>query len=178
MYEHKKLLIWVEGPSDQRFFDKVIKPEFERKYGRNKVHIRQYSNMNKESVIKVTDDFEANDDHYICVRDMDKAPCVSAKKQEMRKGEFENVPDDRIIVVIKEMEGWYLAGLNDDSCKRLGFSSLSSTDKTGKGQFKRLQRVKFGSGRDFMIEILKSFDIETAKRKNESFKYFAEKYGL
>jgi hypothetical protein len=176
MYKYKKLLIWVEGPSDQRFFDKVIKPEFERKYG--KVRIIQYSEMRKELVIELIDEFKANDDHYICVGDIDKAPCTSAKKQEMREGKFEDVPDDRIVIVVKEIEGWYLAGLNDDSCKRLGFSSLSSTDKTGKGQFKRLQRVKFGSGRDFMIEILKSFDMETAKLKNKSFKYFAEKYGL
>lgn len=178
MYKYKRLLIWVEGPSDQRFFDKAIKPEFERQYGRNKVHIRQYSNIKKESVIKVTNDFEANDDHYICVGDIDKAPCASIKKQEMRDGKFENVDDDRMIIVVKEIEGWYLAGLNDDVCKRFGFSPLSNTDKAGKGQFEKLQRVKFSSDRDFMIEILKFFDIEIAKCKNKSFKYFAEKYGL
>jgi len=176
MYKYKKLLILVEGPSDSRFFDKVVKPEFEREY--DKVRIVKYSEMRKELVIELIDEFKANDDHYICVGDVDKAPCISAKKQEMREGKFEDVPDDRIVIVVKEIEGWYLAGLNDDSCKRFGFSPLSSTDKTGKGRFKKLQRVKFSSDKNFMLEILKSFDIETAKCKNKSFKYFAEKYGL
>ena len=178
MYKYKKLFIWVEGPSDQRFFDKVVKPEFERKYGRNQVHIRQYSEMRKELFIKSIDGIKANDNHYICIADIDKAPCVSRRKQEKREEKFGNVADDRIIIVVKEIEGWYLAGLKDDACKRLGFSSFDNTDETSKGQFKRLQREKFRSYRNFMIEILKSFDIKTAKRKNKSFGYFAEKYSL
>ena len=42
MCKYKHLYIWVEGTDDKRLFDKVIKPGFERKYGRGRVHIRQY----------------------------------------------------------------------------------------------------------------------------------------
>jgi len=77
--------------------------------------------------------------------------------------------------VRKEIESWYLAILDDGKCKEFGVPSFRTDDVT-KEQFNGLIPKKFDSGIDFMREILKSFDIEIAKRKNRSFKYFAEKY--
>lgn len=177
---YKNLVIWVEGPDDKRFFDKIIKPRFERKYGR--VHIRQYSNMNNQVVVDINDSLKKQDYDCICVTDINKAPCVSQKKNEKQKEEFKNVDKNSIIVVIKEIESWYLAGLDDNACNKFGFTTFSSTDGIGKGQFKELQRnlrqIRFDSGIDLMQEILKSFKIETAKQKNKSFRYLIEKYEL
>jgi len=104
-------------------------------------------------------------------------PCVTARKEEIQK-RFKNVDSDKIMVVRKEIESWYLAGLKNDRCKELGVSIFAATDEVTKEQFDEIIPGNFDSGIDFMQEILKSFDIETAKRKNESFKYFANKYGL
>ncbi|HWP30273.1 MAG TPA: hypothetical protein VNK96_00895 [Fimbriimonadales bacterium] len=82
---------------------------------------------------------------------------------------------DKIVVIVKEVESWYLAGLDDDSYKRLGMKCFNVTDDTTKEQFNNVIPRKFNSRVDFMIEILNLFSIEIAKRKNKSFKYFCEK---
>ncbi len=178
MHKYKKLFILVEGRSDQAFFDKIIKLGFERRYSR--VHIRQYSEMRNSEVISLIDDIKAANNDCICVADINSAPCISERKQGKQKKEFRDVDKEEIMIVIKEIEGWYLAGLDEDGCKRLGVVSAEDTEKVTKADFDNIWRKneRFGSRVDLMQEILKSFDIETAKRKNESFRYFAEKYGL
>jgi hypothetical protein len=73
--------------------------------------------------------------------------------------------------------------LTDSRCRELGFESITDTSKSGKGLFeqileKRRLENKLISDIDFMEEILKNFDIETAKQRNTSFKYFVDKYCL
>lgn len=87
-----------------------------------------------------------------------------------------NIENDKIIVVIKEIESWYLAGLDDEEYKRFEMHTLSNTDDITKEQFNDLIPKKFDSRIDFLLEILKSFSIEIAKQKNKSFRYFSEKY--
>ena len=45
-------------------------------------------------------------------------------------------------------------------------------------QIEQMLPKRFSSILDFMQEILRCPDIETAKKKNRSFRYFVEKYGL
>jgi len=179
MCKYNRLYILVEGRDDKEFFDKIVKPEFEKEYGRGRVRVRQYRRTGDERVIDLIEGFKDSNDDYICVADIDKAPCVSGRKREKQGEEFKNVDEDRILIVEKEIESWYLAGLNDDICRRFGFSTFDTTDDFGRGKFKDFQRLaNFDSGIYFMREILKHFDIETAKRKNKSFRYFVKKYNL
>ena len=52
--------------------------------------------------------------------------------------------------------------------------TLASTDELTKEDFNRLIPRRFDSRIDFMFEILKSFSIETAARRNNSFDFFVE----
>ena len=113
-------------------------------------------------------------DEYIYVRDINDSPCVSYKKQKIQD-ELRNIDKNRIIVVIREIESWYLAGL-DVSSKKFGVRSFNITNTVTKEQFNDMFSKKFASRIDFMIEILKCFSIEKAKERNKSFKYFIEKY--
>ncbi len=180
MRKHNRLHIWIEGKDDKEFFEKVVKPRFEREYGRGRVHIRQYREVEDEKVVNSIEGFKARNDDFICVADINKAPCVSGRKQEKQREEFKNVGDSKIVIVIKEIEGWYLAGLDSEACKKLGITELKNTDEVTKGKFDSLWRrnKRYNFRLDFRSELLKFFDIETAKKKNESFRYFAEKYGL
>jgi hypothetical protein len=173
----KSLLILIEGDHDRIFFDKVIKPLLEKKY--HPVLPRKYAELGKTSINTLINTFKENGNDYIFVTDIDKAKCISGKKQE-RVQEYSSIDDkQRIIVVKKEIESWYIAGLTDDKCNELGFEVSEDTCKSGKGAFKRLmEKSGFKSEKDFMQEILKSFDIETAKHRNISFKYFVDKYCL
>jgi len=170
---YRQLLIFVEGDDDELFFDKVVELMFREKY--DSVSLIQWAQERKgktDSYIKSIKSENWNAD-YILVTDMD-TPCVTAKKKKIQR-RFRNVDEDRIMVVRKEIESWYLAILDDGKCKEFGVPSFRTDDVT-KEQFNGLIPKKFDSGIDFMREILKSFDIEIAKRKNRSFKYFAEKY--
>ena len=112
---------------------------------------------------------------YIYVTDIDNSPCVTAKKQGTQNN-LRNIDGDKTIVVIKEIESWYLAGLSDTECERFQMHTVSVTDTITKEQFNSLIPKKFNSRIDFMSEILKKFSIEIAKQKNRSFRYCIEKY--
>ena len=170
---YKRLYIWVEGEDDVRFFDKIIKPKFVGKY--NFVEVRPFAKLKKEKIDNFLRSIEAMNDEYIYVRDINDSPCVSYKKQKIQD-ELRNIDKNRIIVVIREIESWYLAGSDDVISRKFGVRPFNITDNITKEQFNDMIPKKFDSRIDFMLEILKCFSIEKAKEKNRSFRYFIEKY--
>ena len=128
--------------------------------------------MKKEKVdnfLKSIKSMKASYD-YIFTTDINNTPCITAKKQEIQD-KLSNIDISRIIVVIKEIESWYLAGSGEKYSK-----NISNTDSISKEQFNNFIPKKFDSRIDFMLEILKYFRIEMAKHKNKSFRYFVDKY--
>ena len=83
---------------------------------------------------------------------------------------------DRVLVVVPEIEGWYLAGLDAEHSARLGVGGPDSTDQITKEDFTRLRPRGFDSNREFMLEILDCFSVEAAREKNASFDYFCRKF--
>lgn len=170
---YKRLFIFVEGDDDDILFNSVIKPIFEKKY--DWVEIIQYAEKSPKWRANFLKSIEAMNEDYIYLADINDVPCVSAKKQKIQK-KLKNIDEKRIIVVIREIESWYLAGLDDVNAKNLGIRTLSTTDTITKQQFNGLIPKRFDFKIDFMLEILKNFSLEIAKQKNSSFKYFVEKY--
>lgn len=174
---YRRLFIWVEGEDDERFFQHILKPKLQKKY--DFVETRRYVTMKKDKIDNFLKSIKAMGADYIYVMDINNSPCVSAKKQEAQN-KLKNIEDDKIIVVIKEIESWYLAGISDIEWKRLKIHTVndivSNTNSITKEQFYSLIPQKFDSRIDFMLEVLKIFSIEIAKQKNESFKYYVEKY--
>ena len=173
MPTYKLLFIWVEGDDDERFFNKVLVPKFLRKY--SGVKIIKYATMKREKVDNFIKSIKAMGADYIYLTDINNSPCVTAKKEEMQK-KHPNIDKNKIIVVIKEIESWYLAGLDNKVCRQLKINNFADTDNVTKEKFNALIPKKFTSRIDFMSEILKKFSIEIAKQKNNSFQYFVEKY--
>jgi len=173
MSSYSRLFIWVEGEDDERFFKNVLKPKLQTKY--DSVEIRKYATLKKEKIDNFIKSIEAMGASYIFVTDINNYPCVTAKKEEIQR-KFKNIDNDKIIVVIKEIESWYLAGLDDKACKKFRIRNFSETDNIEKDQFNAFIPKKFNSRIDFMLEILKNYSIEDAKQKNRSFKYYFEKY--
>lgn len=113
---------------------------------------------------------------YIYVADINRTPCVTARKQKIQD-EVKDIDNERIIVVIKEIESWYLTGLDNTNAKELKIRTyLTITDNIYKEQFDSLIPKKFDSKRDFMLEILRRFSLEIARQQNSSFNYFVGKY--
>lgn len=55
---------------------------------------------------------------------------------------------------------------------------MNDTQTMKKEPFRRTMPNRFHSEIDYMIEILNSYDVPTARKQNTSFDYFAEKYRL
>lgn len=171
---YRRLFIWVEGEDDARFFERIIELELHKKY--NFVETRRYAALKKEKIDNFIKSIKAMGAEYIFVVDINNLPCVTAKKQEIQN-KFRNIDRHRIIVVIKEIESWYLAGLgNTGAGRKFNLRTFSDTDNITKEQFNSLIPKTFDSRINFLLEILKIFSIEIAKQKNKSFRYFIEKY--
>jgi len=165
---YKELYIWVEGNDDERFFKRIIEPMLQKKY--DNIYIIAYSQMKKEKRKSFLKSIKSMGADYIFVTDIDKSPCVTARKEEFE--EFKYIIDKgKIVVVVKEIESWYLAGLDT---KKIKIPHFELTDDITKEEFNKL--ISGNSRIDSMLKILNNFSIEMAKQRNKSFKYFIDKY--
>lgn len=180
---YKQLTIFLEGIHDRMLFETKIFPIFEKyydyvqpfEYGGD-----QYIGNCKEisdfiSTIEKIDKDENFTHHYIFVTDKGSHPSV-----EDRKGKIQghvSIDEDKIHVVVIEIEGWYLAGLNKTSLKKLGLKNHRDTDSLTKNAFVDQIPKKYKKSEiAFKRIILDHFSIEEAKKKNESFRLFYDNY--
>jgi hypothetical protein len=169
----KRLFIMVEGEDDIRFFCRIINALLTPSY--HSVEIIPYASIKREKVNKFLKSVVLMNNEYIFVADIDQERSVRDKKQILYHW-FNDINGRNIVVVIREIESWYLAGLSFDAAQELGIADLSSTDLITKEDFNALIPLRFDSRIDFMFEILKSFSLETAMRKNNSFRFFINRY--
>lgn len=179
MSSYKVLYVFVEGPDDARFMKSVVISLFESKY--SYIKPIEYSKMGKGEVSKLirTAASVPNIDYlFFCDFDShgDENQCITNRKAK-KVAEYGNLLDLNRIVVVKEMiEGWYAAGISDGLAAMEGVITPESTDTLDKGKFSLLMPKVFRSKTDFMVEILKGFDINLAKNRNQSFGYFYRKH--
>jgi hypothetical protein len=171
----KRLFILVEGEDDVRFFGRIIKPLFASRY--EFVEIIPYASIKREKVNNFLKSVRQMNNDYIFVADIDTERSVRDKKQ-ILYFHFNNINGHSIVIVIKEIESWYYAGLSAASAQDIGVEDLTTTDDLFKEDFNQLMPRQFDSRIDFMFEILKSFSLQTAVLKNRSFKFFVERYHL
>ena len=171
----KRLYILVEGEDDVRFFGRVIKPLFVPRY--DSVEIFPYASIKRQKVNNFLKSVAQMKNDYIFVADIDTERSVRDKKQLLYYW-FSSINGGNIVIVIREIESWYYAGLPDTTLQKFGIPPLVSTDELTKEGFNALIPPSFDSRIDFMFEILKSFSLDTAARHNRSFKFFTERYQL
>lgn len=169
----KRLFIMVEGEDDIRFFGRIIKPLLAPRY--HSIEIIPYACIKREKVNKFIKSVALMNNEYIFVTDIDQERSVRDKKQIIYY-RFSEVEGRHIVVVIREIESWYLAGISLDAAQELGVRDLPDTDRITKEDFNALIPPRFDSRIDFMFEILKSFSLETAYKKNTSFRFFVSQY--
>jgi hypothetical protein len=171
----KRLFILVEGEDDVRFFGRIIKPLFVSRY--ESIEIIPYASIKRSKVNNFLKSVRQMNNDYIFVADIDSERSVRDKKQILYY-HFDNIAGHSIVIVIKEIESWYYAGLSAVAARDLGVEVRLSTDEMFKEEFNELMPQHFDSRIDFMFEILKSFSLENAILKNRSFRFFAERYHL
>ena len=171
-----KLQIFLEGDDDKIFFDRVIRPIVLNKYGKD-ISLIKYSKMKRSEIEKLLKLCQNKGNKLIFVADHDTHPCVSSKKQEL-KNKYKNLNDNSIVIVKKEIESWYLAGINEKVTRKFKIkNNLKDTHNIYKNDFNKIiEKSEFDSRIDAMQEILKYFDIKKAIRRNDSLKYFINKH--
>lgn len=169
----KRLFILVEGEDDVRFFGRIIKPFFTGRY--DSVEIVPYACMKREKVSRFIKSIRLMKNDYIFVADIDNEGSVRDKKQVLYS-RYSEVEGWNVVIVIQEIESWYLAGLTDGAAHHLGIRSFPETDAITKEDFNRVIPSRFSSRIDFMFEILKFFSVIEAVRRNQSFSYFSHHY--
>ena len=169
----ERLFIMVEGNDDERFFKKIVVPLFSDIY--DKITIWQHAQKSREAKENFLSSIKALKADYIYVEDMDEYRNIHTKIN-MIKNSMDKLQPENILIVIKEIEGWYLAGLDEDSSRKLNLTYLPETNDIFKEDFNKMIPKKFDSRIDFMQEILKKFSISKARIKNDSFNYFMETF--
>jgi len=114
-------------------------------------------------------------DEYFFLADINSSPCFPEKRQDLLK-RFTDLEGGRVIIVVKEVEGWYLAGIPENN--PWGLRVPTDTTNLTKEHFDAAIPKVLDSRIAYMVEILKLFEINTAGARNASFQYFARRCGL
>jgi hypothetical protein len=163
----RRVLVFVEGVSDTRFFERVIAPLIRPA----ELKTVEYACMLKKDVNKRLRAERRIGNPLLFVADRDASPC-SGKGKAKNMQAHPALEEHQIIVVSREIESWYLAGISNDSARSLGLGQLSPrTDDLFKEDFKQLIPRRFRPTNDFMLEILNQFDVLLARTRNNSFDY-------
>jgi hypothetical protein len=171
---YKRLWLLVEGNDEERFFESEnIKRLFANKY--DFVRTWRYAAEPPRRIRSFIKSIVAMNSDYYFLKDLNDSPCVTARIESLGKKFGQTLDKSSLVIVVKEIEGWYLAGLDDKSCKELTLETFSNTDDIAKENFNSLIPKKFASRIDFMAEVLKRFSVETARQKNKSIQYFMAK---
>lgn len=165
------LILWVEGYHDVLFFDKIVKPNLKNKY--NNITIKEHSEENRDYINRYITSITSMNIDYMFIVDIDFKSDISSKKKEIKKS-YPKIEEDKILVVIKEIEGWYAAGLKQ-GMRKFKISNLNNTDNLTKEEFDCKIPSKY-TKLEYLMEILDIFSVDIALQKNTSFRYYHNNY--
>lgn len=182
--QRKIFYVLVEGSDDERFFGSSWIRSRLMSRGFSEIRVVPYRQLAKAEVNKRIDAYNSlvkkGLAEYVFIADFDKSSsqCISQRKNDLI-GQYVRLNAGCILVVREEIESWYVAGQSGVVLRRLGINkTINQTNVLTKEDFERLKPKRFLSTQSFMSELLETFDIPIAKRKNFSFSYFHRKYLL
>ena len=170
--EYRTLFLLVEGFDDTYFCVEVLIPIFRRTY--QDVRTWEYSRKKPSKTVDFIRNIGYMNADYILFGDMDRHPCVTSTKEDLA-AQFPVLSWDRVVVIRRMIEAWYLAGLSEASFRELRLDRVRNVDEFTKDRFNHLVG---GSDEhsNMMIEILRHYDVEVARQRSPSFQYFWQKH--
>jgi hypothetical protein len=171
---YRYMWIFVEGKYDRGFVNAVLLPILEKEY--DFIDTWEYAQEPPKKVADFLRAMKSMKADCLFLADIDDSPCVTAKKDILIERFRKALEPAETIVITREIESWYVAGVDNHTCRELGITSLPHTDHVTKEQFKSMMPKRFNdSVADFMVEILSGFRSDVAKIKNRSFCYLMDK---
>lgn len=169
-----KLFLFLEGDDDERFFRKIFLNELEKTYC--SIEIIKYAQMSKVNIRKLVKSIERKDSwDYIFINDIDMFNCFPEKKNSIMES-YRLSSNQKIVVVIKEIESWYLAGIDNDFLRSINAGLMDRTSSYINKEFfnellpNRIPRT------NFMNKILENYNLQRAIQNNDSFAYFTRTF--
>ena len=170
---YTRLYLLVEGDDDERFANRVVIPQLRSRY--DDIQVWQYAQRKLEKVNVFLRSIKAMGADYFLLADIDEYSCFPKKRAALLE-KFTELGRRQTVVVLGEIESWYLAGLPNEN--RWGLGVPADTTNVTKEQFDAAMPKPLDSRIGYMVEILKLFDVNTAAARNPSFQYFARRCGL
>jgi len=170
------MCIFVEGDDDKSLMERKLK--YKIKNGdRRIIRILKWSKRPKDEINKLIHGCKHGSGSYLFLSDFDcsEFECKSGKKDQL-VGIFTELERGNIYFIVRKIEGWYLAGISDKRARELGLNIPLKTDDIGKRKFSQIVSKKFNNDYAAKLEILNHFSIDSAKKKNSSFKYFYDRH--
>ena len=157
--------IFVEGPDDEHFFSKI--------YGEVFCHPKfiQYAGWTPAKINNFLRSIKCiQGDEYVFLGDADGK--TIDEKKEILIQRFSNLDDDRLFVVQYEIESWYYAGADQESCKKLKLKHyIYNTDTLTKEQFNS-KLPKISERKFVMSKLLEIYELSLAIQRNNSLSIF------
>ena len=172
---YKAIYLLLEGDDDKRFADSVMVPRLKQTY--QEVKIVKYAQMKNEKFVAYIASIKGMGAEYIILADIDGEPCVTRKKQKIVQV-YKSAETEKIIVVRREIESWYLAGLSPESSKMLKVTLDNDSEVIAKEHFDQLIPRRFLNRTDFMVEILRFYAVDISLTKSKSFQYMCSRLGI
>lgn len=181
--EGRTIFVFVEGPDDRTFFERVIEPRIAEDI--DKVKYFEYSEEHPEYIEDRIRGLESDKMpeyvDYIFLTDKDDCKDKESSIDEITE-EYPEISREKVKVVVIEIESWYFAGLDQNNCDKLNIPYFEDTSDKDKDEFKsRLPEKLYTSSNfktSFLNNITTKFSVEEAKSTNSSFKEFCQYVGL
>lgn len=163
------LLVLVEGPSDETFFNRVILPNLRSKYSH--VTVIPYARMQAKIVGGVVRAFVSSGAEYVMLHDRDSH--VHTCRAECRNECLARCPGldtKRVRIVEEAIESWLVAVANGAVRTSRGWAH-AKTDMLSKANFHSMLGPN-ETPYDVQQEILRSPDLVAGRKRNTSLDYF------
>ena len=170
---YSRIYVFVEGNDDVRFFEWIVRDKLEELF--DWVKISPYANQKLEKIDGFVRSIRSMADAtYLYVRDIDNAPCITFRKQQIQS-EIPSIEHQNVLLAIREIESWYMAGIGEDQGNVLSIEPVHNTEDLSKEDFDATIPSSQVSRIDFMIEILKHYRLDEAASRNDSLNYLLNK---
>ena len=174
----KLLYVFVEGKDDVTFVNEVLSGVFLN----NSIMLIpvQYQKIRNHDVKKHVKTAKAKNMDYVLLSDLDSHtyPCITSRKESrINELDGEITPDD-IVVVVEEIESWCLAGVDSGIDEFSKFEIPNNTENITKEDFDEILNKTEFSKYNLIHYLSTNFNYKLACKRNQSFKYFLNKYNI
>jgi hypothetical protein len=155
----------------------VVKPWLLGKGKYRNVETFLYANRKKGIIENYVKTIMEKQEDILCLTDSTHAPCIPGRINDLISNGIGPFDRRAIIVVVKEIESWYLAGVDGQCCRRIGIPYFDRTEQVNKEEFHSIiAKSKYKPRPACRFEMLKNFNVVLASQRNSSFYRFYSKY--